>query len=197
MSYKIIVIDTETGGLDAEQKSILSLGAVILDNGSITDEFYTVIREDKIIYDAQALKVNGFTVSEIERDGVSPSEALDSFMSFLSRNNLANRATLAGHNVGFDIGFLKRLFRLAGREKVYDKCFSYRTVDTQSVAQLLQMAGRITVKSTSLDSLCAACGITIREGSDHNALEDARATAILFTGFLDMIRLPKAFPDAF
>jgi len=196
MAYKIIVVDTETGGLDAGTKSILSLGAVILEDDSVIDEFYTVICEDEIFADAQALKVNGFTVGRIKEIGVSPAKAVDQFISFLSKHNLTRRATLAGHNVGFDIGFLKRLFRLAGKEAKYDQLFSFRTIDTQAVAQLLQMAGRITVKSTSLDSLCKACGVTIRDGVVHNAAEDARATAVLFTGFLDMIRLPKAIPNA-
>ena len=42
---KLIVVDTETGGLDPSIHSIVSFGAVIYQEGSISGEFYTLVAE--------------------------------------------------------------------------------------------------------------------------------------------------------
>lgn len=196
MGYKLVVVDTETGGLDSETKSILSLGAVIVEDGIIIDEFYMVIREDEILVDEKALRINGFTKQKIVAVGESPETVVEHFIDFLRKHNLTKKATIAGHNVEFDIGFIKRLFRLAERESDYGKYFSHRTIDTQATARVLTLAERITTKSTSLDSLCQILGVNVRKGKIHNALEDAKATAILLTGFIDMIKPRKRVPDA-
>jgi DNA polymerase-3 subunit epsilon len=42
---RFLVIDTETGGLQPEMHSILSLGAVVWDDGILGEEFEVLIAE--------------------------------------------------------------------------------------------------------------------------------------------------------
>jgi DNA polymerase III epsilon subunit-like protein len=184
---RLIVVDTETGGLDPELHSILSLGAVIWDNGDIVDEFYTVIKEDLVATTPGAFKVNRMTSEEID-GGRTPQDAMIAFRMWLMKNGMAGpRQSLAGHNVSFDIGFMRRLYRQANQKWE----FSHRTLDTQIGALLLNLAGKLDTKNTGLDALTKHYGIKVREGGEsgrHNALEDARATAYLLTKLVEEMK---------
>lgn len=185
---KLLIIDTETGGLDPMKQSILSLGAVVWNQGSIDDTFYVEIAEPEIIAEEAALKVNGMVVDTLREQGSSPSLAIAGLENFLLKNNLGTRVTLAGHNVSFDVGFLQRLYRLAAKD--YGKRFSHRALCTMTAAMLLEQAGKLDQRSLGLNALCAAYGIVIREeGKEgrHNALEDAVATAKLLTKLLSLL----------
>jgi len=177
---KIVVLDTETGGLDPNTHSILSLGAVVWHDGGIDDTFYTLIAEPEIHADPAALKVNGLNLDTVRSEGADPLSAVLALNNFLLKNDLRGLVTVGGHNVSFDVGFVRRLFNLAGRKYP----FSHRSLCTQTAALLLEQAGRIDPPGTSLDVLCKLFGIQVRAGGElgkHNALEDAKATALLLT----------------
>lgn len=200
---RVLIIDTETGGLDPAEHSILSLAAVVWKDGAIDAKFQVVIREPQISTTLEALRINGFTGERLENEGVSPLTAVQSLNNFLLANDIRNRVTLGGHNVAFDIGFLKRLYRLAAvTPKEYGAKFSHRSLCTQTLALALEVAGLETFQSTSLDALCKQFGIDIREGGvkgAHDALEDAVATGKLLTKLLSRFvpsRVPLTPPVA-
>lgn len=186
---RVLIIDTETGGLDPAEHSILSLAAVVWKDGAIDAKFQVVIREPQISTTLEALRINGFTGERLENEGVSPLTAVQSLNNFLLANDIRNRVTLGGHNVAFDIGFLKRLYRLAAlTPKEYGVKFSHRAICTQTLALGLELAGVVNFGcGTSLNDLCKFFGIDIREGGTagkHDALEDAVATGKLLTKLL-------------
>jgi DNA polymerase III epsilon subunit-like protein len=200
MRKRLLILDAETGGLDCAEHSVLSLGAVIWNNGNIDAKFQVVIREPQMSTTLEALRVNGLTHEIIENEGVSPLTAVQALQNFLLANDLHPRITLAGHNVAFDVGFLRRLYRLAGfPDKAYGKIFSYRVLCTQTLALALEAAGRCDFKSTSLDALCKHFKIKIRDEDTygrHDALEDATAAARLLTAELALIRDPPREPPS-
>jgi len=181
---RIIVLDVETGGFDSTTDSILSLGAVVLDDdGTIVDSFHTLIQEEEINANEGALKVNGLTIERLREQGLSPRMTVTLFTEFIRRNSLPSRPTLAGHNIaGFDMGFIRRLYRLAGARMSFD----YHVLDTMSAALLLKWAGRLPVANVKLDTLIKHFDIVGREGEEHNALEDATLTAKLLVALRDM-----------
>ncbi len=197
-SRRIAVIDTETGGLDPNEHSILSLAIVLWQDGSIAGKFQVVVREPMLSTTLEALKINGFTQEILDTDGVSPMTAVMAMKNFLLSNDWRTRVTLGGHNVAFDVGFLKRLCRLGGMTpKEYNTMFSHRAICTQTLALALEVADRCTFRSTGLDALTKYFGIEIREGGvhgRHDALEDATATAKLLTKELELIRDPRRVP---
>lgn len=188
---KLLIVDTETGGLDPQEHSILTLGAVVWHEGAIDDEILLEIAEPEIKATPGALAVNGIDIDCLRETGETPLIVVQKLKVFLQKNGFFKAAHIGGHNVAsFDWGFIKRLFRLAGEP--IEKTLHYRMLDTMTLAIALEQAGRLpTIKNMGLDSLCTHFGIVIRPGgkdAPHNALEDARATAKLLTRMLDMIR---------
>lgn len=188
---KLLIIDTETGGLDPQEYSILTLGAVVWNNGGIDDEILLEIAEPEIKACKEALDVNGIDPVLHGQMGLDPLTCVNHLKGFLVKNDMLGRRRkvhVAGHNfVSFDLGFVKRLYRMAGED--YEKLFSYRLLDTQTLALALEQAGRLPgIHGTSLNDLCAHFSVPLNRSSVHNALEDARATAKLLTRMLDMIR---------
>jgi DNA polymerase III epsilon subunit-like protein len=188
---RLLLIDTETGGLDATRHPILSLAALVLDcEGQVIDQMYTLIFDPRTM-DAEesALKINGLSVEKIVAEGLYPAQAISRLVEMLRRHDMVCENTLVGHNVAFDAGFLKRLWDVAGAtQESFDILFSHRKICTQSAALLLEQAGIINPGGSSLDALTKYFGISLDRASGHNALHDARATAELFECLLVRLR---------
>ena len=189
MSQRFLVIDTETGGLDCAEDAIISLAAVIYDNGP-REMFHVIVNDKAGWLNDSALEINGFTLKEVLRRGVTPREAVARLTVFLGRHGMYEDVVLAGHNLPFDVGFLKRLYRLADMDYdplfSYDKQFTYGGLDTKGLALALMTAGRLFSKSSSLKDVAPALGL--EPWREHDALADALTTAKALERMLNMIR---------
>lgn len=186
---KLLVIDTETGGLDPDKYSILTLGAVVWhDDPSIKRETFEVeIAEVPIVAEPGALAVNGIDVTRLSREGKNPLVAVSMFHNFVKRHFPEDgQIALAGHNVDFDVRFVKRLFRLAGCESTYTKTFSHRVLDTAGIGRFLVLARRLKLESSSSDALFTFFGI--QPEKRHSALGDAWATANLLDCLIEVAK---------
>ena len=182
----LLVIDTESGGLDPNHQSILSLGATTLPTTSAR-EFEVVVREEEIVAEAEALSVNKFSVDWITANGKSPREAVRLFEEFLSdcfTNDV--QVVIGGHNTWFDVAFLKRLYRLA--ERKFPKQLSHRLIDTSSIIQFLRYSGKISLKTGSSDEVFRYFDIEVQDSERHTALGDARATAKLIEKLSEFVK---------
>jgi len=186
---KVIIVDTETGGLDASKHSILSLGAVAVENYKIIDEFEVLIREPVLHLTPEAMRINKIDILKISHEGVSAWDAVTRFRRYTMDHFMpTSKANLGGHNIHFDVSFLKRLWSFGVTELYYDACFSHRIIDTASIIRFLMMSGRIELTSAGLTDACKYFGVTIPEGERHTALGDARATANLLIKMMELIR---------
>lgn len=184
---KLLVIDAETGGLDPSKHSLLSWAGAVWNNGEIVDtvDFYVSERHMKV--EPRAMEINKLDLSEVDFFGQSPSYAARTLDKFLDTHfgmvvpERTNKIVLAGQNVNFDIGFTKRLYRLARRPRFYEQRFSHRTLDTAGIMRYLYLAGKIPFDNASLDKGLAYFGIEISKEDRHTALGDAIATAHLLT----------------
>jgi DNA polymerase-3 subunit epsilon len=187
---KLLVIDTETGGLDPAANSILSLGAVVWNDGKLEDEFEVFIAEPEIVAGTKALEISGIDVNWLREHGVPPNEAvtrLDLFVrEHFSPEQLQEKIPLAGHNASFDVDFLKRLYSFT--EYKYRELFSHRILDTAGIIRFLILAGKIPLKGAGADAAFEFFQIKVEEGERHTALGDARATAELLSRAIDLIR---------
>ncbi len=123
----MIVLDVEASGLSPERCSILSLGAVDLNDP--TNQFYEECAawEGAHITD-EALSINGFTREEIA-DGSKKSEA-DLIASFVAwATDRPEDRTLAAQNVSFDLEFVQQACKRAGIECPFGK----RTLDVHTL----------------------------------------------------------------
>src|SRR4030067_15856 len=107
---KRLVVDTETGGLDAATHSILSVGMVGWNDGALESELEVMVNEGAhLSVEDQALAVNGLTREEIAK-GMTPEVAVHTIAAFLAANGLLSygrgRIEVGGHNPGFGVAFL-------------------------------------------------------------------------------------------
>jgi len=173
-----LVLDTETGGLDPQRFSILSVGAVVWESGRVLAEYEYFVAEPEIITEPEAMAVNGLDLDWIRTAGERPESVVAKLKRIKETYFSAfRRVPLVLHNAEFDLGFLRRLFRLAGDD--FEAHYSHRAIDTQSTAEFLILAGRLSGPSSSLGSLADHFGI--RVARPHNALSDALATGEVLT----------------
>lgn len=173
---KWLVIDTETGGLDPDRHPIFTVGIVVLDTqeGPLCGIEVPVL--DPAEPDPAALTVNGIDPSTHRVTALPPDDAVRAIEELIAPHfNPRRPVTIAGHNVAFDLAFLRRLCRLARRQPRFR--ISECTVDLHSAWAVLA-AARIAPRSTraSLDSIAHALGLC-PEQPRHSALADALTTA--------------------
>lgn len=188
---KLLVVDTETGGMDPQVHSILSLAGIIWEDGVIKAEHEVLILEEPLVVTPQALEVNRINLVEHAKRALAPAEAINRFHTFIEASFTSTEAAinggvvLVGHNVGFDIGFLRRLCTLT--KTPFERMFSHRSLDTASVLRFLHLLGKVPVSATSSSGGFAHFGIDVPQRQRHTALGDARATAELLSRMLALM----------
>lgn len=170
---KILVIDTETGGLDPASHSLLTLGMVAgeLETGLVLGQEELLLKSDRYEVTAEALSIN--QIDLVKHHGTA-SEAYWFTVRFHSFVRQwvpdGEKMTLLGHNVEFDRGFLKYHVDL-------DEFCHRRVLDTSVLWQHYRLTRQLDAGGGMSDAL-AHFGIPC-EGW-HTALGDARSTWRLF-----------------
>jgi DNA polymerase III alpha subunit (gram-positive type) len=191
---RVLVYDTETGGLDAEKHSLFSLGALVgdLDSGEIIDMFEAFHRLPSVedyVYTQRAIEVHGITPEEAFNNGISTDE-LQAKFSDLWFNNGA--AIIGGHNEPFDRRFVARqLFNISVPE--FESNFTYRSLDSLPVMRLY--TGHDKVKAgASLEQATKALKIDMSDHGKnkyHAALFDSIACFRVLHRFRNVFRNPE------
>lgn len=178
---EILFIDTETGGIDPEIHDLLSVGLVCWRDGDIeaTQEIFLEFDENRI--SKRSLEYSHFDLDRSRT--VSQKQAIREILQFINKN-FSNKLplTVGGHNTGFDVSFLKRLFKT--NDTVYEKYFSHRLIDTAGILQYLHFCGIIEEPISSFDDACHHFEIHVKHR--HMALDDALATAKVFNRLLKL-----------
>ncbi len=169
----MIVLDVESTSLVPETGSILSLGAIDLDEP--TNQFYDECRvwPGAHVEDA-ALAVNGFSRAEIvDSSKKSEAELISAFVAWAT--DRPHSLMLAAQNVSFDLEYVQEACKRAGIECPFGK----RTIDTHSLVWMHMQTRGLTPpvnehgnSAISLDAALAYCGIAA-EPKPHNALTGA------------------------
>lgn len=188
----MLVIDTECSGMSPERDSILSIGALDLQNPD--NRFYGECRIwDGAHINDEALAVNGFSEAEA-RDPKKKSES-DLVREFLEWSKDLSNRTLAGQNPSFDRDFLQA----AAHRSHLPWDLAHRTIDTHTLCYM-----HITKQGTpppidpehhrsalDLDAILNYCGIP-DEPTPHNALTGALSHAEVISRLLyDKKLLPE------
>lgn len=188
MGRTLLIIDTETSGLDPDLHSVLSIGAAVWFHGSIVDSIEIFVRDDSVKVQAEALRVNQIDLVWLRDHGVSPAEAVATLEAFVRRNfdfsEPGDRVGLVGHNLNFDIPFLKRLYQRVGAS--YQATFSHRMIDTASILGFFALSGLLPLSGASSTEAFEHFEITVP--ARHTALGDAVATAQLLNKLIEFSR---------
>ncbi|MBX2976508.1 MAG: GIY-YIG nuclease family protein [Ignavibacteriaceae bacterium] len=163
------VLDVETTGINSSLNNIIEIGIIKVQNNVVIDQFSSFINPgraipifitnltgitDDDVYDAPFFEDVAFDISEFLQDSI-----------------------VVGHNLPFDMGFIKREMRLAGIQN-----FQPLQLCT------LKLARRIfpQLKSKSLGNVAHHLAIKLEDA--HRATGDAEATAKILYKIIDAIK---------
>lgn len=197
MINKYLVIDTETGGFDPEKLSILSFAGVVVEDNAVVDTIQIFVNEPEIRAEAQALRVNGINLTWLRTNGKSPQDAVREFSEFLYKHfgsaaQFSNRIIVAGQNIKFDIGFIKRLYRLSDGEaglQMFDQRFSHRDLDTAILLRFLGMAQVLPFDGGKLEDAAEHYKIPTADLPRHSALGDALLCARVLITLVSQVKI--------
>lgn len=188
---RIPIIDTETGGLDPQEHSLLSFAVSFWPPSTPGPTLDVRVRENPYRVTPGALKVNKIDLIEHDAVAVEPATAWAQLIAFLSGQKdllkVAGRYVVGYHNAPFDIAYMQRLHRLAGETAPWEDFFARRVVDTMSFGTILVLASVLSAKHPlSLAALCKEFDVT--HDAAHTALGDSVATAVLLDAMLKKVK---------
>ena len=168
MIKKLIVLDTETTGLEVDQgHRIVEVGAVALADRKRTDlHFHSYLNPQRSI-DEEAEKVHGLSMERLSNEPEF-SEIAESFLEFVEGS------ILVIHNAAFDLGFLNAELKRASSQ--------YPTLEEICEVEdtLLLARSKFPGQRNSLDALANRFEVTGYDRSFHGALLDANILADVY-----------------
>jgi DNA polymerase III epsilon subunit-like protein len=187
LKHPYLFLDTETGGLDLERHSLLSIGLVVGDDGVVRDSLEILIRHEPYVVSAGGMAVNRIDLVRHDQAALEPAAALDALEAFAQRHFPGGAPiTLVGHNVTFDRNFLAVFF--ARHNRPLEPRISHRIIDTHSIAAVLRDAGKLIVPGLGSTALFQHFGIVVPEEKRHTALGDALATFELYWKLVESMK---------
>ena len=166
-AHRYVVIDLELTGLNPQQHEIVSLAWVVIEQQrvKVTQSGYVINSE--VTQLAQSPIFHGITEEHISNHG----KPLDSALTQLQQ--VCENSVVVFHNSLLDLRFLQNACKTRGQR------FRYPVLDTLKIEQrrLLRQGYEIANDALTLGACLERYGIA--HNSQHNALDDALATAQL------------------
>jgi DNA polymerase III epsilon subunit-like protein len=183
---KILVLDTETTGLDLTKHEIIQIGFLFID--MVSDNTYNVLSETEINIrplhlesaDPGALAVNGFSAYEWRN-----SKPINEHFQEI-KDKIEDADILLGQNLIFDLRFIKQAFE--NFDVPPPKFPPY--MDTKWMGTQLLNEGKL--KSTAMDKMCKHFDIKF-EGKAHTALVDCKRTLAVWEKLSETVTDIPAF----
>lgn len=164
---KQIMLDTETTGLKPQDgHRIIEIGAVVVQNRTVTQSHYHQYTNPNFEVEAEALAVHGIT-NEFLNDKPTFERIVDEFLDFIKG------AELVIHNAPFDVGFINHELMLCGQDvRLEDICL---ITDSLTLAKEKHPGAK-----NNLDALCKRYGIGNEHRTLHGALLDSEILAQVY-----------------
>ena len=189
--YYPLVMDVETGGLNAKTDALLEIASVAIncdDDGQfyVTDDIHFHVdpfKGAKIHPDS--LAINQIVPDHPFRFAVPEQKAITETFKFV-RNILkqtnCTRAVLVGHNAWFDLSFLNAAINRVGTKR--NPFHAFTCFDTATL-------GALSYGQTVLAEILKRAEIPFDTEHQHSAIYDARQTAELFCKIINQWGWPK------
>jgi DNA polymerase-3 subunit epsilon len=173
---RFVVLDTETTGFDYENDRILCIGAVVLQNNSISiqDSFEVFIQQEH--YNKSTAQIHGILRASV-LDRPNELEGLQQFLDFVGDS------IIVAHHTFFDITMINKALERNGLPKLKNK-----TLDTATLYKKTLLYSPLLVRKETytLDELADKFDISKKDR--HTAMGDAYITAIAFLKILPKLK---------
>lgn len=143
---RIMIADTETGGLDPKIHSVFSVGALVgdLETGEIISQFEALHKLPSINdykFTAKAIEIHGITPAKAFAEGLETSVIADKFMDMWHADGAQ---IMGGHNYQYDVRMLAYgIYKIEPQQ--FEANFTYRFVDSMPIIRLF--TGNENIKS--------------------------------------------------
>jgi DNA polymerase-3 subunit epsilon len=181
---RLIVLDTETTGLDVDSgHKIIEIGCIEIIDRNITDNsFHKYINPQRLI-DEKAYEVHGISNEDL-KDKPIFDDIIDEFALYISDSPLII------HNAPFDLGFLKSEYVQSNHDEASLEN-SREIIDTLKIARKASPG-----KRNTLDALCSRYSVDNTDRSLHGALLDAQLLANVYLRMTQGQTLIKGLSEA-
>jgi DNA polymerase-3 subunit epsilon len=173
---RFVVLDTETTGFDYENDRILCIGAIVLQNNtiSIQDSFEVYIVQEH--YNKATAQIHGI-LKDFILDRPNELEALKQFLDFLGDS------IIIAHHTVFDVTMINKALERNGLPILKN-----RTLDTATLYKKTLIKSYLLERKDhyTLDDLADKFDISKKDR--HTAMGDAYITAIAFLKILKKLR---------
>lgn len=159
---KILAFDTETGGLDPSNASLLTAYFEVVDeNLNTLDSLFLHVKPDDGLFKAnpQAMAVNKINLESHAKEALTYTEARIKLKSFIAKHGGKYESALIplAHNIDFDLGFVNTHLL---DKRTWESFVSYRKLDTANIANFLKLAGLLPeVSKFALGTVAKAIGV--------------------------------------
>ena len=168
MNKKLIVLDTETTGLEVDQgHRVVDIGAIVLKDRKKTNEYFQSYLNPERLIDTEAQEIHGISNEQLEKEPKF-SEIAESFLEFVQDS------VLIIHNAPFDLGFLNSELQRASSN--YPKLEEICEIEDTLILARKKFPGR----RNKLDDLADRYEIEGYDRTFHGALVDANILADVY-----------------
>ena len=188
---KIIFIDTETGGVNAEKSALIQLSGIIEVDGTEKEKFNFYIKPfENSEVNEKALEVQRRTLEELGTEkyideSIIYKKFLEILDKYIDKYDKNDKFIVAGYNVKFDIDILKALFE-RNNNKFLFSYFNSSMLDPLYSVRLLQVACMLPVlENNKLETWCKYFNIELKA---HDSLQDITATKKLIEKLIEIIK---------
>ena len=177
-------VDIESSGPIPGRYSMLSLGACAVDEPEIS--FYVEFQPISADFIPEAMNISGFDLDELKKNGTPPLQAMADFKKWIDENSAGKKPVFVGFNASYDWQFVNWYFETFSGSNP----FGFGAVDIKSFFMGLEGEHWSASSSSQLPKQYQP-----DTPQTHNALEDAKAQASIFSKMQQVARVthPKRF----
>lgn len=178
-NVRFVILDTETTGFHYNKDRMLCIGALTLQNKtiSIKEVLEVYIKQDK--YNKETAKIHGI-LKKGTREQISELDALKRLLNYLGNS------IIVAHHANFDITMINKALNRHGLPKLKNK-----TLDTSILYRRSLLSTHMLYKKDqyTLDELAEKFNISKKDR--HTAVGDAYITAIAFLKITERLKPKK------